>query len=164
MWPQEPSRERDDSRARYQAVDSLMSLSELRNNDNQELATPSMPQTEGMNSNEKNPEPPLRVERAIPGGSDNILLRPRLHRGWWDGEEEEELASPPSIQEGDMRRERQKRKRCEDTHTAQRSRSGSYGSSSSSDMEEAWIRLLRQLVHVSEGRRSRRKLKNQDRA
>ena len=58
----EPSRERDNSRARYQAAESLMRLSELRNNDNQDLATPSMPQTEGMNSNEKNPELPKRVE------------------------------------------------------------------------------------------------------
>ena len=40
----EPSRERDDSRARYQAAESLMRLSELRNNDNQDLATPSMQQ------------------------------------------------------------------------------------------------------------------------
>ena len=71
--------------------------------------------------------------------------------------------SPPRMTQEDMGRKRKKRKRCEDTHTALRSRSGSCGSSSSSDMEEACIRLLRQLVHVAEGRRSRRKLRNKDR-
>ena len=41
-----------------------MHLSEMRNTANKDQETPSMPKTEGMNSNIKNPDPLRRVERG----------------------------------------------------------------------------------------------------